>query len=320
MEVSRTRLIGKHTGEGDDVLLICFGAMHGNEPAGLRAIELVLKMLEIEPFKNDNFKFHGRLVGLIGNLEALRQQKRFLEKDLNRMFIEDYIQAYKQMPRECLINERKEIIELLDCVEQEIKEFKPRKVVFLDLHTTSSPGGIFTICRRNDEAIRIAQSLHAPVVLGMLDGLRGTTLHYFTKENTGVDTIALTFESGQHEERLSVNRAIAGIISIMREIGMISPEDVENYHEEVLIEFTQNLPTLTTLVDRYDIQENDGFRMRPGFNNFQFVEKGEWLAMNSSGRVHAAESGRILMPLYQDQGEDGYFIIKDLGDDFRITN
>lgn len=316
MEKYRDRLIGSHEGEDSDTLLICFGAMHGNEPAGLRAIELVLKMLEIEPIKNKSFQFHGKFIGLIGNLKALSQNRRFIERDLNRIFIDDDVKVIMDTPTNELQNEKRELKEILETINREIEKIKPKRVVILDLHTTSSSGGIFTICRRDKEAIRIAQSLHAPVVLGMLDGLRGTTLHYFRKDTLGVDTVCLSFESGQHEEQLSVNRAIAGIISVMREIGMINPEDVENYHEEILIEFSENLPKLTTLVDKFGIDENSKFKMRPGYKNFQFVKKGEYLAHNIDGKVLAKESGRILMPLYQDQGEDGYFIIKDIGNDF----
>ena len=318
METEYQRRIGSYQGSENEILFICFGAMHGNEPAGLRAIELVLKMLEIEPIKNPNFVFNGKFVGLIGNLQALKSKQRFIKKDLNRKFIEAEIVELRKKDPASLEFEDKELIELLDAIDQEIKEYNPRKLVFLDLHTTSSHGGIFTICRRDEIAIRIATALHAPVVLGMLDGLRGTTLHYFTKDNTGLDTIALTFESGQHEERLSVNRAIAGIISILREVDIIEADDVENYHEEILIEFSQNLPKLTSLIERYDIIENDQFAMRPGYKNFQKVEKGEYIARNANGKVLAKESGMILMPLYQDKGEDGFFIIKDIGHDYGI--
>lgn len=318
MENGTQRIIGSYEGGGGETLLICFGAMHGNEPAGLRAIELVLKMLEIEPYKNKNFQFNGKLVGLIGNVQALNLGQRFIEKDLNRKFIAEEISILRQKPKEELVNEDRELIELLDAINDEIKSYKPSRIAFLDLHTTSSYGGIFTICRREKEAIRIATGLHAPIVLGMLDGLRGTTLHYFTTDVMGIDTVALTFESGQHEERLSVNRAIAGIISMMREIDMIRPDDVENYHEEILIEFSDNLPKLTTLVERYEILEGEGFCMKPGYRNFQTVEKGECIARNAKGKIMLKEGGRVLMPLYQDKGEDGFFIIKDISDAYGI--
>jgi succinylglutamate desuccinylase len=53
----------------------------------------------------------------------------------------------------------------------------------LDLHTTSADGGIYTIVPDHPLAIEFALGIKAPVVLGFLEGLKGTTLHYFTSEN-----------------------------------------------------------------------------------------------------------------------------------------
>ena len=52
----------------------------------------------------------------------------------------------------------------------------------------------------------------------------------------------------------------------------------------------------------------DGFRMQPGFVSFQPVERGQELARDATGPLAAPASGMLLMPLYQGQGEDGYFI------------
>ena len=68
-----------------------------------------------------------------------------------------------------------------------------------------------------------------------LKGIRGTTLHYFKEENTKVPTVALTFESGQHDEPLSINRAIAAVTNCMRIIGSVRVEDVENRHDKLLM-------------------------------------------------------------------------------------
>ena len=43
------RIIGKYTQGLPGPLLVCIGGMHGNERAGIRAIDLILKMLEVEP-------------------------------------------------------------------------------------------------------------------------------------------------------------------------------------------------------------------------------------------------------------------------------
>ena len=52
--------------------------------------------------------------------------------------------------------------------------------------------------------------------------------------------------------------------------------------------------------------------MRPGYENFKPVGSGEVLAKNTAGNIRSPEAGRILMPLYQEQGEDGFFIVRPL--------
>ena len=307
-----SRIIGVYEGKERGPLFICFGAMHGNEPAGVKAIDLVVKLLEVEPIKNPDFVYKGKFVGIIGNKKAYINAKRFIDKDLNRQFIKEKIDILKSLPSNQLINEDKELLEILSTIQIEIDAYQPDQLVILDLHTTSSKGGIFSICQNEERVIKIAKSLHAPVVLGMLEGLKGTTLHYFTTENMGIDTISLTFESGQHTEQLSINRAIAGILFCMREIKAVKKEDIENYHEERLIENTKDLPILTTLSYKYFIDHSEFFEMKPGYFNFQKVNQGEKIAKNKKGYILAKNDGMLLMPLYQSQGEDGFFIVKEI--------
>ena len=44
----------------------------------------------------------------------------------------------------------------------------------------------------------------------------------------------------------------------------------------------------------------------------------ECIARNAKGKIMLKEGGRVLMPLYQDKGEDGFFIIKDISDAYGI--
>jgi len=60
----------------------------------------------------------------------------------------------------------------------------------------------------------------------------------------------------------------------------------------------------------YQIQPHEAFVMKPGFLNFQPIQKHEHLADNAQGPIRAPMAGRIFMPLYQDQGDDGFFIIR----------
>lgn len=312
LRITMERIIGKYQGVTKGPLLICIGGMHGNEPAGVRAIDLMSKMLEVEPITNPAFEFNGTFLGLIGNTRAFEQKKRFLTRDMNRMFNVDSIKHIRATDESELHSEELEIKELLDCIDKHIEEVKPERVILLDLHTTSSSGGIFSIATSDTKSIDIAMELHAPVIVGMLEGIKGTTLHYFNDRNFSTPITPVTFESGQHQEELSINRAIAAITNCMRTIGSIRAEDVENRHDKILIEYSKDLPKVVNLVERYSIKPEDHFKMLPDYKNFQAIKKGEVLATSKNGDIQASVDGRILMPLYQKQGEEGFFIVQEV--------
>jgi len=306
------RIISKYRGKNPGPLLIVFGGMHGNEPAGIKAIEMMAQMLEVEPITNLDFEYNGTFLGMIGNLQAYHKNQRFIKQDLNRSFTKKNLEIVEREPESALKDEFLEIKQILKVVRQTINEVNPDKVIVLDLHTTSSFGGIFTITPDDPESLRIAVELHAPVIKGMLKGIKGSTLHYFTKENFGVEMIPVTFESGQHNEKLSINRAIAAITNCMRTIGSVSPEHVENQHDKLLIEHSKNLPKVSELISKHNVNEGDNFMMHPNYNNFQRIQSGEVIAEDNEGPIEAPEDALLLMPLYQTQGEDGFFLIKKL--------
>ena len=306
------RIISKFRGKNPGPLLIVFGGMHGNEPAGIKAIEMMAQMLVVEPITNPDFEYNGTFLGIIGNLQAYRKSQRFIKQDLNRSFTKENLKIVESSLESELKDELLEIKQILKVVRQTIDEVKPERVIVLDLHTTSSFGGIFTITPDDPESLRIAVELHAPVIKGMLNGIKGSTLHYFTRENFDIEMIPVTFESGQHNEDLSINRAIAAITNCMRTIGSVSPEHVENQHDKLLIEHSKDLPKVSELISKHNISEGDNFTMHPNYKNFQRIQSGEIIAEDKEGPIEAPEDALLLMPLYQTQGEDGFFLIKKL--------
>ncbi|MEL6922587.1 MAG: succinylglutamate desuccinylase/aspartoacylase family protein [Bacteroidota bacterium] len=306
------RLIGRYTGAKRGPLLIGLGGMHGNEPAGVKALDLMFKMLEVEPITNPAFEFKGRLTGFRGNVRALSLQKRFIRKDLNRQWTIQNIERVLSADDTMLDEEDHELKELHTAIHEEIQDYQPDKIVVLDLHTTTAFGGIFSISTDDPESVRIATELHAPVIKGMLNGIQGTSLHYFHNNNFTPDTVAVCFESGQHKESLSINRAIAAITNCLRTIGCVQAAHIENQHDRLLIEYSKGLPKIADLLYCHKISIADEFRMVPNYSNFQAVKKGEVLAFDRNGPIESPHDGRILMPLYQKQGDDGFFIIRML--------
>lgn len=306
------RIIGTYDGEHRGPLMIALAGMHGNEEAGVKALEIMFKLLELEPLSNPDFIFSGRFIGLRGNMAALKTKQRYIKKDLNRQWTPENIRRIKRSVSVKLDAEDIELKELLLLIEKNILDYQPEKIVLIDLHTTTAFGGIFTIVTDDPESLRIGKELHAPVVKGMLDGIYGTILHYFNNENFEPETVAVCFESGQHQENLSVNRAIAALTNCMRTIGCVREDDVENRHDALLIQYSQNLPKVAELILCHRIKKGDGFKMLPNYKNFQQVKKGELLAHDRNGPIRAMEDSHILMPLYQKQGDDGFFLIRTI--------
>ncbi len=306
------RIIGRYSGKEQGTLLICVGGMHGNEPAGVEALLAMFKMLESEPNTNPDFIFKGRIIGLRGNCRALAQNKRFIEKDLNRQWIPENVIRVKTTPASELEYEDLELKEMLEFIEKEIEDYPSDKVVLLDLHTTTAHGGIFSIPTDDPDSLRIAVELHAPVIKGLLHGVRGTTLQYFCKENFDANIVGVCFESGQHNEPLSISRAIAAITNCLRTLACVDAEHVENKHDSLLIQHSTDLPKVAELITIHNILPGDDFQMAPNYKNFQKVKKGDVLAYDKKGEITAPEDSLILMPLYQKQGDDGFFLVKML--------
>ncbi len=299
------RIICDYQGKEKGPLLIVFGAMHGNEPAGPSALKMVGNMLDAQSLKNPAFHFKGRLVGLVGNVKAFQEKQRYIDRDINRCWIQELIDS-----PDTSFYEQIELRENITLIHQLIADYKPTELIVFDLHTTSSFGGIFSIVSYDAKSMHIAKSFHAPVITGFMEMLKGTSLHYFTSKTMGLPTAALTFESGQHNEKLSIDRAFAAIVNCLKVTGMVDERQIKNQHENKLIDFSKSLPDVVHLIECHEIEPQDEFVMKEGFANFQVVKKGEHLANDKKGRIYASEDSLILMPLYQKKGEDGFFLVK----------
>jgi len=311
---NKSRVVARYSGNAPGPLLIVIGSIHGNEKSGVKALRLLKKMLDVEPVTNPNFRYNGNLVGLIGNMEAYRKNQRFIDRDLNRLWTTDNMaQAKKLTPESNAIHEYQELLSLHGSIVDEVKRYKPTELIILDLHTTSSDGGIFVIPSFTERSRTIARQLHAPVINDILRGIEGTTLHYFNDLTIeGAVVTALTFEAGQHIDPLSVNRCIAAIVSCMRAINAVDAADVENIHDQTLIDYSAALPDSCRFLYKHEIETGDQFEMKAGYKNFQAITEGELLAQDINGPIYAQRTGRILMPLYQTKGEDGFFVIEDI--------
>ena len=59
----------------------------------------------------------------------------------------------------------------------------------------------------------------------------------------------------------------------------------------------------------HKIKKEDKFIMMNNITNFKNVNKNDVVGIDRNGKVKAPYKGKILMPLYQTQGSEGFYIV-----------
>jgi predicted deacylase len=311
-----TRVLGEVGGPGVGLLaptLVVVAGLHGNEPAGVVAARRVLEALA-----GRETRIRGRVVFLSGNRKALAERVRFLDRDLNRAWTPTQVAELRILPGSATPDadpparppsaedeEQRELLEALDSV----LDTSPGPVYVLDLHTTSGPGGIFTTVGDTLENRAMALALPVPLVLGLEEMVDGTLQDYLGSRGVS----AITFESGQHLEPEAVDRAEAGIWLLLAAAGLFPEGALPELApaRKLLVQAGRQLPRSLEIRYRHPVRSEDAFRMNPGWANFHRVRRGQVIAEDRSGPIRAPVTGRVLMPLYQPQGEDGFFMVRE---------
>ncbi|MYG80397.1 MAG: hypothetical protein F4187_00860 [Gemmatimonadetes bacterium] len=313
-------LIGWVEGASEGPLLLCFGGVHGNEPAGVRALEAM-----VDTVRARSGVMTGDLVAVVGNRSALAAGQRFIAYDLNRAWTPEFLGALESRGDGAsadgaigATNSRRdgtparEDLEVLR-VQGILAEVAARRrgpVYVLDLHSTSGRGGTFTSTDDRPGHRAFAREIPLPMVLGLDDHLRGTLLSHLNR--LGYTTVLC--ECGQHEEAQAATRAVAAIWLAIRAAGLLGDSDAPEARRafEMLRNLTGHLPGYLETVYRHPVEERDDYATRPGWRNFQRVQAGDVVGDDRNGEVAAPCSGMLLMPLYQRLGEDGFFVVRDL--------
>jgi predicted deacylase len=296
------RVLARARGAESGPTLVCVGGMHGNEPAGVLAIQRVQQKLAERPALA-----RGVFLGLLGNRAALAQGARFVERDLNRGWTEEHVARLTSESGLPSRGEDFEQLELLIEIQRAIDEASG-PVYLLDLHTTSGPGGIFSVFGDALPQRAFAAAFPVPMVLGLEELVDGTIIQFFGERGL----VAVTVETGMHHAPEAMEHAEAAIWVALRELGMLEPEAMEEAEsaERLLRRASAGLPRALEMRHRHAVHAEDAFVMEPGYRNFDRVVRGMVVARDRSGAIMVPETARILMPLYQIQGEDGFFLVR----------
>ena len=295
----KDRIFYSQNNDVNGTTVICVGGIHGNEPAGVYGLQKVISDIIV-----NNITIKGNFYALLGNMNALKTSMRYKDFDLNRLWTKDEIESLDDDDDFFEFEEKKEQHELYTTI-KDICNTNNGDFVFVDLHTTSSPTVPFITISDSLNNRGLANKFNIPIVLGIEEYLDGPLLSYINE----FGHISVGFEAGQHDDENSVLYCEAFVWMVMEKLGMVSKDQFAYKSSNRLLTIENGF---YEIIYRHSLSESNQFKMKPGFKNFKPVMKHQSLAYNGSSEVKSPFTGLIFMPLYQKQGEDGFFVVRKL--------
>ena len=295
-----SHLIGGFVGDADGPTVIAIGSVHGNEPSGRLALDRVANRL-----KSIRGNLRGRVYLLVGNVRAFDRSVRYINDDLNRHWTLENISMNTRLASDARAEDREQH-ELLT-IFREILDSAGDEVYVLDLHSTYAGGVPFATVGDTLRNRHFVQMFPVTSLLGIEEQLEGTMLEFLNNEGA----VTLGFEAGQHASADSIDNHEALVTLAIVAAGVLDSDDIPEYSElRHRLALASGRRKVFEVRHREPVSPDDQFLMYPGFSNFDAVKRGQHLATNRHCVIKAKESGLIMMPLYQKQGDDGFFIVR----------
>ena len=298
MNQKGNRVIGTYETGNEGPLLFISAGIHGNEPSGVIAVQKVFKILEEE-----KPEISGTIIGVYGNRAALEKKVRYIDEDLNRTWTEKNVNSKKMDT-----SEKEEMFDIIKTFE------KHRSAVhtsyFLDCHTTSSDSLPYISVQEVGNNDAWAHRFPVYIIRGFSDIVSGCIDHYLSR----IGVTGFVFEGGQHESKDAVAYHEGMIWLALKHACNLELDSLTTYPKAVLeVEKQKEQQKTFEIVYRHSLEDNDKFEMEAGYENFQAIKKGEFLATHNGEKILSSWDSFIFMPLYQNQGNDGFFIVEEVG-------
>ena len=291
------RVIGNYHSNNEKTIIF-ISAIHGNENSGVIALKRFFKEI-----KELDIKIDGTIIGLIGNLGALKNNRRYIDIDMNRLWTNKLMQS-KSNHRKA---EGKEVLMLKELIEKIITLKKKKNITIIDLHNTSSPNGVFSIVNNLKEK-KIAEHLKVPIINNLLNKVKGSFAQYYSDQK--IETIV--FEGGAIGDPASINNHEVSVWKMLEKKDFIDinciPHRVQKNYTK-MNHFSKNTQGYYFVKYIHKITEESDFLMNPNMQNFEQIKKNQIIGSDKNGMVKSPYDGFLLMPLYQKEGKEGFYII-----------
>jgi|GEM_PF-1445861 len=268
--------------------LVIFGQIHGDEPNGRRAINRVINEIETGQISQTA----GRLTFVpCCNPQAALDNKRFVEKNLNRVFtIHPTPVAYEEHLANCLL------------------KIQGKPTLFLDLHsypTEQDDAPAFAIEEfSNNLSNSVVAKLPIKYCLKNWQKLKqkhGRPKVFSTlAHTTRFHVPGIGLECGKHNSRTADNVAYEAIRRAMSELNIAPYRNYSLKTKRPLELFFKDL----------FIYPSHGGTFVKKWSDFTSVKRGEVIARTSSGvEIKSARDGYIILPDFHAKcGEEWFYV------------
>ena len=193
---------GAHSGP----YVVILGSVHGNERVGAMVVDALSEILKSEQSVK---KMHGMLDLIVGNPRAYAANTRFIDYDLNRLFIEDRVD---DAPTSSYEVQRAE----------ELKPYLRKADYLLDIHSTIKPSVPFVYTEDTPRHMELAKLFCTQYIVSAEKTFRPREL--VSSADTFVDSyggIGLTYESGWHKDISKFEHVLERTHNFLSAIGVI---------------------------------------------------------------------------------------------------
>lgn len=256
--------------------LCVVGGVHGNEPAGVRAVEELRAR-----YPSGDCLRRGRLITLVANSCAVHERRRAIDFDLNRAFGADGEEGHEATLAALLA-----------------PQLAGADVV-LDLHSTSAPSPVFAAGAESDRHLDFCHAVGAEFFTYGWSAPRQHTMLVDEADRQGA--VGLLVECGQHRLARTEQTALGCALRALEWLGMVDPARAGRPAGE---------SPCVVQVSEIVQAERDPLYMNRNFHNFELVRRGTEVCRGNSMAWRAPRDFLILIPARRRvaAGEDAFAV------------
>ena len=252
-------------------VITIMGGIHGDEFCGYKAVEYFMK--------NINTINKGTLNLVVANQLAIKQNKRAVNYNMNRIFrdkLPEQIKATYEYKRSLRI---KEILDQSD--------------ILIDLHSSVEGSQPFVICEEN--GLELASSVNVKNILTNIDAFHpGSTDGYMNNRSK----IGICIECGYKRDPESTNFAVSAVESILVKLGMVDLDlKMKKYKQDVFRS------------EYIYMAKSNEFTIPKKYTDFDIINAGDIVAMDGDTPVKFKKNYHILFANQKAKMDDEAFLL-----------